>query len=59
MKKKLIAFTAHSRAAAFVSPEQPVHSFESLATLPSEYIHSQVGGYTDWYSGKIAKSLRS
>ena len=31
--------------AAFVSPEQPVQSFESLAALPSEQIHigSQVG----------------
>ena len=45
MHEYKIAFTPHSRAAAFVSPEQPVHSFESLATLPSEYIHigSQVG----------------
>ena len=45
MHEYKIAFTAHSRAAAFVSPEQPVHSFESLATLPSEHIHigSQVG----------------
>ena len=45
MHEYKIAFTAHSRAAAFVSPEQPVHSLESLATLPSEHIHigSQVG----------------
>ena len=45
MREYRIAFATHSRAAAFVSPEQPVHSFESLATLPSEHIHigSQVG----------------
>ena len=45
MHEYKIAFTARSRAAAFVSPEQPVHSFESLATLPSEHIHigSQAG----------------
>ena len=35
----------HSRAAAFVSPEQPVSSFDYLTTLPSENIHigCQVG----------------
>ena len=40
-----VAFATHSRAAAFVPPEQSAHSFESLATLPSEHIHigSQVG----------------
>ena len=45
MREYKIAFAAHSRAAAFVSPDQPVYSFESLATLPSEHIHigSQVG----------------
>ena len=45
MHEYKIAFAARSRAAAFVSPEQPVHSFESLATLHSEHIHigSQVG----------------
>ena len=45
MHEYKIGFATHSRAAAFVSPEQPVHSFESLATLPSEHIHigSQVG----------------
>ena len=45
MREYRIAFATHSRAAAFVSPEQPVNSFESLATLPSEHIHigSQVG----------------
>ena len=39
------AFAPNSRAAAFVSPEQPIQSFESLAALPSEQIHigSQVG----------------
>ena len=35
-----IAFAAHSRAAAFVSPDQPAYSFESLATLPSVRIYS-------------------
>ena len=45
MHEYKIAFAPHSRAAAFVSPEQPVQSFESLAMLPSEQIHigSQVG----------------
>ena len=45
MHEYKIALAAHSRAAAFVSPEQPVSSFESLITLPSEHIHigSQVG----------------
>ena len=45
MREYKIGFATHSRAAAFVSPEQPVHSFESLATLPSERINigSQVG----------------
>ena len=45
MHEYKIAFTPNSRAAAFVSPEQPTQSFESLATLPSEQIHigSQVG----------------
>ena len=42
MHEYKIAFASHSRAAAFVSPEQPVHSFESLATLPSEHIHSRI-----------------
>ena len=39
MHEHKIAFAPHSRAAAFVSPEQPVQSFESLAMLPSEHIH--------------------
>ena len=45
MHEYKIAFAPNSRAAAFVSPEQPVQSFESLAALPSEQIHigSQVG----------------
>ena len=45
MHEYKIAFAPHSRAAAFVSPEQPVQCFESLAMLPSEQIHigSQVG----------------
>ena len=45
MHEYKIAFASHSRAAAFVSPDQPVQSFESLAMLPSEQIHigSQVG----------------
>ena len=32
MHEYKIAFATHSRAAAFVSPEQPVHSFESLGS---------------------------
>ena len=45
MHEHKIAFAPHSRAAVFVSPEQPAQSFESLAMLPSEQIHigSQVG----------------
>ena len=45
MHEYKIAFASHSRAAAFVSPDQPVQSFESLAMRPSEQIHigSQVG----------------
>ena len=45
MHEYKIAFASHSRAAAFVSPDQPVQNFESLAMLPSEQIHigSQVG----------------
>ena len=45
MREYKIAFAAHSRAAAFVSPDQPMYNFESLATLPSDQIHigSQVG----------------
>ena len=45
MREYKIAFTHNSRAAAFVSPEQPVQNFDSLATLSSEQIHigSQVG----------------
>ena len=45
MHEYKIALAPHSRAAAFVSPEQPVQCFESLAMLPSEQIHigSQVG----------------
>ena len=45
MHEYKIAFAAHSRAAAFVSPDQPMYNFESLATLPSDQIHigSQVG----------------
>ena len=45
MREYIIAFATHSRAAAFVSPEQPASSFEYLATLPSDYIHigCQVG----------------
>ena len=45
MHEYKIAFTHNSRAAAFVSPEQPVQNFDSLATLSSEQIHigSQVG----------------
>ena len=45
MHEYKIAFAPNSRAAAFVSPEQPAQNFESLATLPSEQIHigSQVG----------------
>ena len=45
MHEYKIAFATHSRAAAFVSPEQPVSNFEYLATLPSDYIHigCQVG----------------
>ena len=40
-----IAFATQTRAAAFVSLEQPVSSFEYLTTLPSENIHigCQVG----------------
>ena len=42
---RFLAFASHSRAAAFVSPDQPAQSFESLAALPSEQIHigSQAG----------------
>ena len=45
MREYKTAFAAHSRAAAFVSPDQPMYNFESLATLPSDQIHigSQVG----------------
>ena len=45
MREYKIAFTHNSRAAAFVSPEQPAQNFDSLATLSSEQIHigSQVG----------------
>ena len=45
MHEYKIAFATHSRAAAFVSPEQPVSSFDYLTTLPSEHIHigCQVG----------------
>ena len=45
MREYKTAFASNSRAAAFVSPEQPNQSFESLAALPSEQIHmgSQVG----------------
>ena len=45
MHEYKIAFAPNSRAAAFVSPEQPIQSFEPLAALPSEQIHigSQVG----------------
>ena len=45
MHEYKIAFPHNSRAAAFVSPEQPVQNFDSLATLSSEQIHigSQVG----------------
>ena len=39
MREYKIAFAPNSRAAAFVSPEQPAQKFESLATLPSEQIH--------------------
>ena len=45
MHEYKIAFAAHSRVAAFVSPEQQNCSFEHLTTLPSEkiYIGCQVG----------------
>ena len=45
MHEYKIAFPHNSRAAAFVSSEQTVQNFDSLATLSSEHIHigSQVG----------------
>ena len=45
MHEYKITFAAHSRAAAFVFPEQQNCSFEHLTTLPSEKIHigCQVG----------------
>ena len=42
MHEQKIAFATRSRAAAFVSPEQPVSSFESISTLPSEHIRLAV-----------------
>ena len=61
MHEYKIAFPHNSRAAAFVSPEQPVQNFDSLATLSSEQIHigSQVGGYTGLFLEKAARSSRS
>ena len=45
MHEYRIGFPSHSRVAAFVSPDQEVCSWETLAALPSEHIHigSQVG----------------
>ena len=60
MREYKIAFATHSRAAAFVSPEQPVSSFEYLTTLPSEHTSAvRLAKCTESCSEKITGCMRS